>query len=142
MFAVQSTMDTWQLPNILGNTTDTWQLPNILGNTTDPTLTNGYREELSSRLLAAFGGRADRGGFFDSCYRHCGLWESITVDGTRMADAFTHSGTRSSTPRGLARRRVTTQTRRGVRYGGKGGVFRARSAAHLTRRLHLRRRPP
>ena len=71
------------------STTDAWQLPNILGSTTDPTLANGYREELSSRLLGAFGGRADRGGFFDSCYHHCGLWESITVDGTRMADAFT-----------------------------------------------------
>ena len=35
----------------LQSTTDAWQLPNILGSTTDPALANGYREELGSRLL-------------------------------------------------------------------------------------------
>lgn len=86
----------------LQSVTDSWQLENELGNTTDASLVNGYREILTSRILGSLLSHPGRGGFFDSCLHHCGLWATIKVGQTRMADAFTewYTSARSSWERG------------------------------------------
>lgn len=76
LFALQSVTDAWQVPNVLGD-----QVPEHV---------NKYRNALTSRLLAHFDSRSDRGGFFDSCYHHGGLWNKIGIDGVKMPDAFGH----------------------------------------------------
>lgn len=75
IFALQSYVDSWQLGNELGSDS--------------ASQINMYREAAMSRLQARFAMRSDRGGFFDSCQHHCGLWDQLLIDGIRMADAFT-----------------------------------------------------
>lgn len=72
----------------LQSTVDAWQLPNELGTTADATLINEYRVRSISRLQETLLADPKHGGFIDSCMHHCGMWDNLVVDGWRAADAF------------------------------------------------------
>jgi hypothetical protein len=74
MFPLQSQYDSWQVQNILR----TENVNDI--NTFGQALENSFKETVTSK--------SQHGAFFDSCYHHCGEWDSIVIDGTRSGDAF------------------------------------------------------
>jgi len=67
---------------------DSWQIQNII-RTTDPTIINQYGQILESRFKAAVMAANEKNGcFFDSCFHHCGEWDSIRIDNTLAGDAL------------------------------------------------------
>lgn len=66
---------------------DAWQVENIL-KTTDPNIINQFGQILESRFKAAVMKNDKNGCFFDSCYHHCGYWDSIRIGNTLSGDAF------------------------------------------------------
>lgn len=73
----------------LQSVVDSWQLGEELGDSADPTLVNTYRNATTRRVLELLTTHPRHGGFIDSCVHHCGMWDVLIIDGTRMADAFT-----------------------------------------------------
>jgi len=73
LFPLQSRFDSWQVDNILGSR--------------DATQINTYGAVFGERF-AALEKDADNGYFLDSCYHHCGEWDSIRIDGVVSGPAF------------------------------------------------------
>jgi len=57
---------------------DSWQLDNILGTKNDDGLANAYGQLFEQRF-AALNTLPGNGYFFDSCYHHCAMWNSIRI---------------------------------------------------------------
>lgn len=78
IFPLQSEYDSWQVPNILDSN--------------NPQLVNKYGENLTALVHTQLFGNAEQvarnGIMLDSCYHHCGLWDSIRIDGQTQATAF------------------------------------------------------
>jgi len=85
IFPLQSEYDSWQAANVLGSH--------------DPKLLNPFGEELTKRFHAnVLRPHPRNGGFLDSCFHHCGEWDSIVINGHNSGEAMqrwytTHSGT-------------------------------------------------
>ena len=78
-FPLQSTYDSWQEGN------DAFVKP------TDNAGTNAYGALLSQRFkdnLLADKNNVGHGSFLDSCYHHCGEWNSITINGLQSGNAL------------------------------------------------------
>jgi len=73
IFPLQSRYDSWQVGNILGT------------NATDPVNTYGT---LFAQRFQAVEKNPDNGYFFDSCYHHCGEWDSIRISNVLSGDAL------------------------------------------------------
>jgi len=72
IFPLQSRFDSWQVGNILG--------------TTDPTSINNYGDLFVTRFSVMNSG--SNGYFLDSCYHHCGEWDSIRISGELSGKAL------------------------------------------------------
>lgn len=94
IFALQSTVDAWQLSNELGSTNDAvaaWSLtaPGAQRREEDDAAAvNAYRLRTISRLQETLLTGPGRGGFVDSCVHHTGLWDRLVVNGTKASQAF------------------------------------------------------
>jgi len=66
---------------------DAWQVDNILG-TRDATAVNNFGQLMESRFKAGVMWNPKNGCFFDSCFHHCGEWDSIIIDNTNSGNAF------------------------------------------------------
>jgi len=66
---------------------DSWQTGNILGSTNAAEI-NAYGKLLVTRFKTAVFSDEKFGGFLDSCYHHCGAWDSIRINSTLSGDAL------------------------------------------------------
>jgi len=73
IFPLQSQYDSWQTGNILGSS--------------NATLINTYGQTVSARFKMAVLSEPRNGCFFDSCFHHCGAWDSIVIGGSNVAVA-------------------------------------------------------
>jgi len=73
IFPLQSRYDSWQVGNILGT------------NETAPV--NTYGTMFAQRFQAVVN-NPENGYFFDSCYHHCGEWDSIKIDNSLSGAAM------------------------------------------------------
>jgi len=76
IFPLQSEYDAWQVPNILG------------AHPTDDAAINEFGKLLTQRITKAVFSNPANGAFLDSCYHHCGRWDSIVIDGRNTSTAF------------------------------------------------------
>lgn len=109
MFAMQSTVDSWQLEYELGikgfssapfvpRKSEPYMIPFIdievnavaefTTSTSEIALINTYRQQLVARIRESFTGHPGRSGVFNACLYHIGGHDEITIGGTRMVDAF------------------------------------------------------
>lgn len=73
IFALQSEYDSWQTGHVLYPTDDV----QLLG------------DNLTARIQGnLFGPHPSSGAFLDSCHHHCGMWNSIRIDGQLVSEAF------------------------------------------------------
>jgi len=72
IFPLQSRYDSWQVGNILGSQ--------------DPASVNNYGDLFVTRFSVMNTG--GNGYFFDSCYHHCGEWDSIRITGDLSGKAL------------------------------------------------------
>jgi len=75
-FALQSLVDSWQVGNELG-------VPR-----TDNAKINTYQKVVAARVKEKLLTGPMRGGWFDSCLHHTGLWDKTMINDTRSADGF------------------------------------------------------
>jgi len=76
IFPLQSEYDAWQVPNILG------------AKSTDSALINTFGRLLTDRVTKSVLSNKANGIFLDSCYHHCGAWNSIVIKGFNTSAAF------------------------------------------------------
>jgi len=74
IFPLQSQYDSWQTQFILGSA--------------DAGAINAYGQMFETRFKANVLSNGNNGAFLDSCYHHCGEWNSITIDGMNSGAAF------------------------------------------------------
>jgi len=74
MFPLQSEYDSWQIDNILG--------------TKVRSEINKFGQTLVNRFVNSILKHPKSGVFLDSCYHHCGEWDSIIIDGANSGAAF------------------------------------------------------
>jgi len=74
IFPLQSQFDSWQVENIL--------------RTNNSTIINQYGQIMETRFKNTVLKNTKSGCFFDSCYHHCGAWNSIRIDNTLAGDAL------------------------------------------------------
>jgi len=74
IFPLQSQFDSWQIENFL--------------KTNDAVLINQYGQQLENRFKDTVMKNPKNGCFFDSCYHHCGQWDSIRISNTLSGDAL------------------------------------------------------
>uniref|UniRef100_A0A6B2L9L2 Pectin acetylesterase n=1 Tax=Arcella intermedia TaxID=1963864 RepID=A0A6B2L9L2_9EUKA len=74
LFPLQSQFDEWQVHTLL--------------NTLDPSIVNPYGAIIKNDFMSAVLSKPENGCFLDSCYHHCGKWDSINIDNTLSGDAF------------------------------------------------------
>jgi len=74
LFPLQSQYDSWQTDNVLGSN--------------DPAQINAFGKIFEARFKTGVLWNANNGCFLDSCFHHCGFWNSIAIDNTRSGVAF------------------------------------------------------
>jgi len=74
LFPLQSQFDTWQIQNVLGSN--------------DAAVINAFGKLFETRFKTGVLWNADNGCFLDSCFHHCGYWNSIVIDNTKSGVAF------------------------------------------------------
>jgi len=66
---------------------DSWQVANILGSKVRSDI-NKFGQTLVNRLVNSILKNPKSGVFLDSCYHHCGEWDSIIIDGANSGAGF------------------------------------------------------
>lgn len=70
---------------VLNSQYDSWQTANILGSK-DPTAINAFGQTFRQRMANALG--PQHSGFIDSCFHHCGNWNTMPYKGYTQSTAF------------------------------------------------------